>query len=258
MQQWFTVTEIDAQSYAISEWGHWEKVHSFLLVGKDEALLIDTGMGIGSILDVVRSITALPITVCTTHIHTDHIGGHAEFTKHFVHEAELEWLEKGIPGRPIEAVKKDLVRDCTQPFPSTFSLENYQLYTGQAARVLKDGDEIEFGGRVVEVLHTPGHSPGHLCFFEHVTGYLFTGDLFYLETPIYAFYPSTNPSDLMNSLQKIIALEGVTKIFGSHNQLGIDPIILKEVEKAVYYINEHQLAKFGTGVHQFKQFAFQF
>lgn len=258
MEQWFTINEIDEQTFAISEWGHWERVHSFLLVGTDEVLLIDTGMGIGSILDVVRSITSLPIVVCTTHIHTDHIGGHAEFTKHYVHEAELEWLENGIPGRPIEAVKKDLVRDCTKSFPASFSLDSFELYTGKADRVLTDGDFINFGGRRVEVLHTPGHSPGHVCYFEQATGYLFTGDLFYLETPIYAFYPSTSPVDLMHSLQKIIALEGVTKLFGSHNQLGIEPSILKEVEKAVYYINEHQLAKFGTGVHQFKQFAFQF
>lgn len=62
----------------------------------------------------------------------------------------------------------------------------------------------------------------------------------------------------MLSLKKIIQLEGVTKIFGSHNQLGISPEILQEIDDAVAYLDEHHLAEFGTGVHQFEKFAFQF
>lgn len=258
MQQWFSITEIDDMTYAISEWGHWERVHSFLLLGKDEALLIDTGLGIGSMREIVRSITALPITVCTTHIHTDHIGGHGEFNRHFVHEAEQEWLEKGIPGRTLDEIKVDLVRDCTRPFPSGFSVAEYSIYTGNAARVLRDHDLIEFGGRKIEVLHTPGHSPGHICLFEKSTGYLFTGDLLYLESPIYAFYPSTNPQDLIASLLKITKIKGVNKIFGSHNQLCFEPEIFKEVKESIAYLVKHDLVKFGTGLHQFERIAFQF
>ncbi|NLC43925.1 MAG: MBL fold metallo-hydrolase, partial [Clostridiales bacterium] len=40
---WFTVEEIDSMTYAISEYGHWEKVHSYLVVGDKYAALIDTG-----------------------------------------------------------------------------------------------------------------------------------------------------------------------------------------------------------------------
>ncbi|ANF47463.1 hypothetical protein AZK53_17820 [Priestia megaterium] len=50
---WFTVQTIDDKTYAISECGHWEKVHSFLLIGENKAVLIDTGLGIDSIMYLV-------------------------------------------------------------------------------------------------------------------------------------------------------------------------------------------------------------
>ena len=46
---WFTVGKIDQTTYAISEYGHWEKVHSYLLIGVKSAVLIDTGLGIGNL-----------------------------------------------------------------------------------------------------------------------------------------------------------------------------------------------------------------
>lgn len=142
--------------------------------------------------------------------------------------------------------------------PNDFVLEEFELYTGSPSRILQHLDVIDLGGRKVQVLHTLGHSPGHLCIWEKTTGYLFTGDLLYVETPIYAFYPSTSPSDLMNSLELISRLKNVKKIYGSHNQLGIEPIIFHEVKEAIQYIRKNDLAKFGTGIHQFSQIAFQF
>ena len=41
---WFTIQKIDEKTYAISEYGHWEKVHSFLLIGSEKTALIDTGL----------------------------------------------------------------------------------------------------------------------------------------------------------------------------------------------------------------------
>ncbi|MGG0745932.1 hypothetical protein ABE088_21760 [Priestia megaterium] len=50
---------IDDKTYAISECGHWEKVHSFLLIGENKAVLIDTGLGI----DSIRYLVAIEGTV---------------------------------------------------------------------------------------------------------------------------------------------------------------------------------------------------
>ncbi|MEH7518361.1 hypothetical protein [Priestia megaterium] len=56
---WFTVQTIDDKTYAISECGHWEKVHSFLLIGENKVVLIDTGLGI----DSIRYLVAIKGTV---------------------------------------------------------------------------------------------------------------------------------------------------------------------------------------------------
>ena len=73
------------------------------------------------------------------------------------------------------------------------------------SKVLTDHDIIDLGGRQVEVFHTPGHSPGHLCFWEKDTGYLFTGDLVYKDI-LFAYYPSTDPEAYLNSLKKLSSL----------------------------------------------------
>lgn len=79
MNEWFTIEKIDDDTFALSEYKHWEETHSYLLQDKKRALIIDSGLGVGDIKCAVKKITALPVTVATTHVHWDHIGGHALF-----------------------------------------------------------------------------------------------------------------------------------------------------------------------------------
>ena len=104
MSDWFTIEKIDNNTYAISEYGHWEKMHSYLLIGKTYALLIDTGLGIGNIKKEVDLLTDLPVKVVTTHVHWDHIGGHSLFSDISVHTDDAKWLKSGIP-IPINIIK---------------------------------------------------------------------------------------------------------------------------------------------------------
>ena len=255
---WFSVQKIDGKTYAISEYGHWEKVHSFLLIGTERAALIDTGLGIDSMKRVTDQLTNLPIDVITTHVHADHIGSHAEFGNIYVHEADADWLINGIQGLSIEQIRKDVSRDITLPTPATFNPATYTPFQGQPTGLLADGDIVDLGGRTLTIYHTPGHSPGHISIFDEVNGYLFTGDLLYDETPVYAFFPSTNPVDLVNSLEKISGISSVIKVFGAHNTLGLDAAILEEVKYAVRSLREKSLVEHGTGVHEFKGFSVQF
>lgn len=255
---WFTVQPIDGATYAISEYGHWEKVHSFLLLGQDKAVLIDTGLGIGNIKEITDTLTRLPIEVLTTHVHTDHIGSHGEFERIFVHAGDLDWLMHGIKGLSIQQIRRDIGRDITRPTPDGFDPGTYTPFQGKPTGLLQDGDRIDLGGRTLTVYHTPGHSPGHVAFFDETQGLLFTGDLLYDETPIYAFYPSTSPVDLVHSLERIAEIEGIQRIYGSHNTLGLNPEILTEVKRAVQWLREHDLVRFGTGLHTFNGFSIQF
>ena len=66
-------------------------------------------------------------------------------------------------------------------------------------KIATDHDVIDIGGRQIEVLHTLGHSPGHLRLWEKDKGYLFTGDLVYKDI-LFAYYPSTDPEVYLASL----------------------------------------------------------
>ncbi|WP_027963739.1 MBL fold metallo-hydrolase [Halalkalibacillus halophilus] len=255
---WFTVTQLDENTFAISEYGHWEKVHSFLIIGKDRAALVDTGLGIDNIKRVTDQLTALPIIVLTTHVHWDHIGSHGEFEHIYVHKAEEDWLINGIKKLPIEQIRKDVSRDITKPTPDSFNPETYRPFQGKPTGLLSDGEIVELGNRDLTIYHTPGHSPGHIVIFDQSTGYLFTGDLLYDETPVYAFFPTTSPDDLVDSLEKISNIPGVNKIYGGHNSAGIEASILSEVKRGVDYLKQNKLVKFGTGVHEFKGFSVKF
>lgn len=255
---WFTVTQIDDKTFAISEYGHWEKVHSYLLIGEEKATLIDTGLGIDNIKRITDQLTDLPIIVLTTHVHWDHIGSHSEFEEIYVHRDEKDWLINGIKGLSIEQIRKDVSRDITIPTPKSFNPETYMPFKGVPTGLLNDGDQIEIGNRILQILHTPGHSPGHISIFDDRTGYLFTGDLLYDETPVYAFFPTTDPIKLVESLKKIANLPNVTKIYGGHNTLGLASILLEEVKIAAEELEKKGLVRFGTGVHKFKGFSVQF
>ncbi|WP_156292129.1 MBL fold metallo-hydrolase, partial [Oceanobacillus salinisoli] len=101
----------------------------------------------------------------------------------YVHKDEEDWLINGIKKLPIEQIRRDVSRDITKPTPETFNPETYKPFQGKPTGLLDDGDEIEIGKRKLAIYHTPGHSPGHVAIYDYSKGYLFTGDLFYDETP---------------------------------------------------------------------------
>lgn len=90
--------------------------------------------------------------------------------------------------------------------------------------MLRDGDRIELGGRTLEVRHTPGHSPGHMCFWEAERGYLFSGDLVYRGT-LFACYPSTDPEEYLSSLERTACLP-MERLLPAHHALDIGPELL--------------------------------
>jgi glyoxylase-like metal-dependent hydrolase (beta-lactamase superfamily II) len=220
VNDWFTVEKIDNSTFAISEYKHWEQVHSYLLIGENAALLIDTGLGIENIKNEVDKLTNLPIPVATTHVHWDHIGGHKLFGEIFVHEKEVDWLRNGIP-LPMDSIKQEILKkDLPSELPENFNINKYTVFTGSPTKTLKDLDVIDIGSRKIQVIHTPGHSPGHICFYEKERRYLYTGDLIYLGT-LQAFYPSTNPIEFKQSIEKIYKFKNITKILPGHNSLNI-------------------------------------
>jgi len=250
VQPWFTVEELSKDTFVISEYKHWEKTHCYLLSGNTTALLIDTGLGVSNIRQVVEQLTSLPILVVTTHVHWDHIGGHGLFQDIAVHEAEKNWLSGHFP-LPLADVKRNLTRtSCI--FPTEFHLENYQIYQGKATRLLRNGDHIDLGGRILTVIHTPGHSPGHCCFYEEERKTLFSGDLIYRGC-LDAFYPTTDPQQFYQSVQKIAVLD-IRRIFPGHHTLNILPSIIPQIVDAFQKLDKSGVLIHGNGYFDFGQF----
>ncbi len=253
MTDWFTVEKIDNQTFAISEYKHWEETHCYLLCGQEKALLIDTGLGVSDIRKIVDSLADLPVMAATTHVHWDHIGGHRYFENIAVHELEKDWLSVKFP-IPLQTVKNNLTKfPCD--FPAGFDIDAYRVFQGVPQIVLHDGDWLDLGDRKIQVVHTPGHSPGHCCFYEPGRNYLFSGDLIY-KGCLYAFYPTTDPQLFYHSVKRVQKYK-ISRILPGHHQLNIPVSMIDEIEAGFAQIEESGKLKQGNGLFEFRDFQIQ-
>ncbi|MBQ9485650.1 MAG: MBL fold metallo-hydrolase [Clostridia bacterium] len=248
--EWFTVEKAGDGIFCIAELKHYEQVRSYIVLGGNKALLIDTGLGVCNIKKAVGNITDLPVSVATTHVHWDHIGGHKYFEDIAVHEKEKEWIKK-FP-LSLSEVKKELLKfPCD--FPKDFDVEKYEIFSGAPTVILKDGDEIDLGGRKITIVHTPGHSPGHVCFYERDAGYLFSGDLLY-RGELNVSFPTTDPVAFKKSVGKVKELNP-TKIFPAHHGLDLKAGFAAAVYNALENIERAGKLKHGGGVFFFDDFS---
>ena len=246
MNDWFTINEIDKDTYVISEYRHWEETHCYLLNGTERSWLIDTGLGICNISEVISELTDKPVTAIATHIHWDHIGGHKYYPDFYAHEAELDWLNGGFP-QPLETIKEYVVDRCE--LPTDFQINEYKFFQGKPTKILHGGEHIDLGGRMVAVIHTPGHAPGHMCFWEANTGYLFTGDLVYKDT-LTAWFPSTDPKAYLKSLETVSELPA-KRVFPAHHSLDIQPELLTRMRKAFRELKANGKLHHGSGTFDY-------
>ena len=250
MNNWFTIDQIDKETFIISEYRHWEETHCYLLNGSKHSLLIDTGLGICNIYKEVMKLTDKPVTAVATHIHWDHIGGHKYFPDFYAHEDELNWLNGEFP-LTMEQIKGMVVDRCD--LPKGYDVNKYEFFQGKPTRVLKDNEIINIGDRFVQIVHTPGHSPGHMCFWEKERGYLFTGDLVYKDT-LFAYFPSTDPMAYLNSLERVSALP-VKQLSPAHHTLNIQPEILGRMRDAFRQLQAEGKLHHGSGIFDYGDWA---
>ena len=242
---WFETERIDAGTFRISEPKHVEETNCWLLEGEDRALLFDSGLGAEDIGGAVKSLSSKPVTAVPSHVHWDHIGGLGCFRDFYVHALERDWIEKSFP------ISRDKVlRELRKgELPERFSESGYKLFRGSPDRVLRDGERIELGGRSLEVIHTPGHSPGHICLWEAEKGWLFTGDIVY-KGMIYADYPSTDPSALLRSIERLAALP-VRKIFPGHHSVDVKVDIIQDMINKLRELEAGGRLRHGGGTFHF-------
>jgi len=250
MDNWFTIDQVDKETYIISEYRHWEETHCYLLNGSEYSLLIDTGLGICDIHDQVKKLTDKPVIAIATHIHWDHIGGHKFYPDFYAHEDELSWLSGNFP-LTMEQIKGMVVDRCD--LPDGYDVNNYEFFQGRPTKLLKGNEVINIGDRFVQIVHTPGHSPGHMYFWEKERGYLFTGDLVYKDT-LFAYFPSTDPETYLNSLETVSTLP-VKQVFPAHHTLNIQPEILVRMRDAFRQLKTDGKLHHGRGTFDYGDWA---
>ncbi len=250
MNDWFTIDQIDKDTYIISEYRHWEETHCYLLNGSERSLLIDTGLGISDIHEQVIKLTDKPIVTVATHIHWDHIGGHKYFPDFYAHKNEMNWLNGEFP-LTMEQIKGMVVERCD--LPEGYDVNKYEFFQGKPTKALKDNEIIDIGDRFVQIVHTPGHSPGHMCFWEKERAHIFTGDLVYKDT-LFAYFPSTDPGAYLNSLERLSALP-VKQVFPAHHTLNIKPEILFRMRDAFRQLQAEGKLHHGSGTYDYGDWA---
>ena len=201
-QDWFHVYKLNEETFAIYEPNQFEEAISYLVLGKKRGILLDTGNGIGDIKKVVQELTDLPVSVLLTHVPYDHVAGAYRFKKiaMFDNSAALQVLKKG---RDNTSLQKYLTEEYLwKPLPANFDPATWTIPPMEVTELLHEGDIVDLGERQLEVIYTPGHSPGHICLLDRDNRILFTGDHFF-PGPLYAFGDDVNIQDYIVSNKKL-------------------------------------------------------
>jgi glyoxylase-like metal-dependent hydrolase (beta-lactamase superfamily II) len=228
-QSWFEVYKIEPDIYVFYEPGQFEEALSYLVVGKEDAVLIDTGCGIGNVKLLAEEFTRLPIQVVNTHSHYDHVSQNYLFKEIslFDHPKARDIAKNGYTRADMTRIlKKQML---WKPLPASFDAENFHVPPFNVTHWLKDEDTIDLGGRSLEVIHTPGHSPDSICLLDREARLFWTGDTFY-PGALYLHLPGSDLNLFVNSCEKMIALsKNYDKLLPSHNEPWVDKPILEEV-----------------------------
>lgn len=236
-EPWFEVYRIRPGVFAIYEPKQFEEVISYLILGEKRAALFDSGMGIGKISAVVARLTRLPVTVINSHTHFDHVGGNAEFAD--VWNRDLPFTLGNQRGT-LNAYSRDAVapeRLCGR-LPAGIVPASFHIRPWKSSHVVHDGEILDLGGRQLEILFTPGHTPDSLMLFDRANGLLFTGDTFY-RGPIYLFVPETAFTVYIQSVDRIAALQSSLKLLlPGHNLPVAEPAYIQRLSDAVHQVNQ--------------------
>jgi len=227
---WFEVYRPAAGVFAIYEPHQSEEVISYLIVGGKQALLFDTGMGISDIKKVVSELTPLPIVVLNSHTHDDHVGGDWLFST--IYAMDTDFTRKNAQGSREDAQAEIGPNEICGTLPRDFDAKSYATRPWKIQAYTHDGDHFDLGGRTVEVIATPGHTPDAVTLFDRADGLLFTGDTYY-PAPIWLFRPETDLDAYAASIRRLAALAPQVKlVLGAHNIPVASPDVLERLVAA--------------------------
>jgi hydroxyacylglutathione hydrolase len=165
--------------------------------GTEDAVVVDPGFSPALVHRMLETEGRRPVAVLATHGHFDHIGAAAEFCgdelPFYIHEGDvLALTDPRAWGAGMN----------TPPVPV------------KDVRTLEEGDVLEFAGFRIEVLHTPGHTPGSVVY--RTDGWVLSGDLVFAGSIGRSDFPNSSTDDMEQSLRRFLELPGPTDVYPGH------------------------------------------
>ena len=256
---WFQVHRVEEGVFALIEPNQFQEAISYLVVGAERAVLFDTGLGMSPIRPVVEQLTSLPIMVLNSHTHFDHVGGNAEFDHILAFDSPYTRAnQRGFPHSELAGeVAPEAFCDGT---PDGLDTGSYHTRHWSPTGTVSDGDSLDLGGRVLEVLHVPGHTPDALALIDRENGLLWTGDTYY-DATIWIYVPETDLDSYQSSLDRLAALApSVKRLLPAHNTVFADPANLIEASRVIRGVRSGKISGEEQSNHRvvfrFQNFSF--
>jgi glyoxylase-like metal-dependent hydrolase (beta-lactamase superfamily II) len=203
---------------------------SYLIVGQKRALLFDTGMGMSDIKKVTAELTQLPIVVLNSHTHDDHVGDNWEFDT--IYGMDTDFTRQNARGSRVDAQAEVTPDQICGTLPTGFDAKAYVTRPWKITAYTHDGDRFDLGGRTIEVIATPGHTPDSISLIDRANGLLFTGDTYY-PAPLWLYRPETDLKAYSKSIHTLAALAPQIKlVLGAHNIPVASPSVLPRLVAA--------------------------
>ena len=206
------VKQVRKDTWIIEEAG----VRYFLLAGQAQAALIDTGMDSPDARSIAEELTERPVILLNTHADPDHVSGNAGFPEVWMSASECAFYHHRKEGRAGDG------GNITVPAANLLQV-----------RPLYEGDIIDLGGRELEVIALPGHTPGSIAFLDRKYRVLISGDSIQHNGRIYLFGPQRDLMAYADSLRRLQArlleCREFDKIWPSHAELPLSPDALGPV-----------------------------
>jgi glyoxylase-like metal-dependent hydrolase (beta-lactamase superfamily II) len=197
-----------------------------------EALVVDPAYDADGVLDILATDGMRLTGVLVTHHHPDHVGG-------------------SMMGHSIQGLRELLARASVPVHVHTAEAESVRHVTGVSASDLiahDGGDVVDVGDVDIELLHTPGHTPGSQCFL--VDRLLVSGDTLFLEGCGRTDLPGGDPDAMYDSLQRLAALPDDIAVLPGHRYSVASSGTIEAVKQVNYVYKpatkEQWLTMFGA------------
>ena len=232
---YFVIEEIDPTTLAIGEPRYYQGNYSYLIIGRQRAVLFDAGTGTRDIVPVVRSLTPLPVTVIPSHLHFDHVGALGRVDRTAL--LDVPSLRARVRDSRLTLGRYEFLGFLQDLAAPTFRVDEWWAA----------GATVDLGERQIRVLATPGHTPTSVSLYDEPRRQLFVGDFMY-PGALYAFLPGASRSAYLTSTRQLLAMiDPATRIYTAHMAEPPAPVQVPVLEVADLRVLEAALLRIEEG-----------